>query len=282
MVLAMDWSEYLCAEFTPRIVNNCLQTGPGGRLGRCLDRVPSPRRPWNHWNMQLLLLVLGALLVMLGLSAFARATPAQLARFGRIVAMGGIVGLALLLLARGQLQIALIVLGAGLPLLLGRRGGLLGRAKSAGQASGVETEYLRVRLDHDSGAMEGEVLAGSFAGRSLSSLSRSEVERLLVECREANPRSVSLVEGYLDRRFPHWRDEPGPAGSSGGQGNQVLGAAMTPQEARRILDVSEAAGEEEIRSAWRELMKRNHPDQGGSSYLAAKINEAKDVLLGKS
>ena len=232
--------------------------------------------------MQLLLVVLGALLMALSLSAFARASPAQVARIVRYGAAGGIAALAFLLLARGQLQLALIVLAAGLPFVLGRRGGLLGSGrKSTGQTSGVATDYLEIKLDHDSGTMDGQVLVGAFAGRALSSLSRPELGRLLVECRTNDPRSIPLLEGYLDRRFPDWRDEPGTAGSSDERSAETSGAAMTPQEARRILGVNEAAGEEEIRAAWRELMKRNHPDQGGSSYLAAKINEAKDVLLGK-
>ena len=55
--------------------------------------------------------------------------------------------------------------------------------------------------------------------------------------------------------------------------------AMSAKEALNILALQEGASENQIRSAHRSLMKQNHPDRGGSDYLAARINAAKDVLL---
>lgn len=56
---------------------------------------------------------------------------------------------------------------------------------------------------------------------------------------------------------------------------------MDRREASLILGVRESAAEEKVKDAHRRIMIANHPDSGGSSFVAAKVNEAKDVLLGK-
>jgi hypothetical protein len=162
----------------------------------------------------------------------------------------------------------------------GGLGGLGGFGKpSAGRSSDVETEYLRMTLEHDTGEMHGEVLKGPFDGRRLADLSLPQLLELLGDCRREDPQSAQLLETYLDRtEGPDWREadeEP-----TGGRDEAPSGGgAMTVDEAREILGVDAGAGEEEIRAAHHRLMLKNHPDKGGSSYLAAKINQAKDVLL---
>jgi hypothetical protein len=192
---------------------------------------------------------------------------------------------AALLLARGALPLAIPVGLFGLALLGLPVGpwfrGLGGSAeKSPGQTSGVRTEGLAMELDHDSGEMEGRCLKGPFAGRMLSSLTDDELFQLLAELRANDQQGALLLEAYLDRRLPDWRErdrdqatkeQPRPAGRG----------PMSAKEAYDVLGLPPDATDDDIRAAHRKLMMKVHPDQGGSDYLAARINEAKDVLLGK-
>jgi hypothetical protein len=132
-------------------------------------------------------------------------------------------------------------------------------------------------LDHDSGGMDGTVLQGRWKGRRLSELSVDGLLDLLAETRIGDADSAQLVEAYLDRARPDWRETAGEAAAAQAP---PASAAMTREEARRILEVGPDADEATIRDAHRRLMMKLHPDLGGSSYLAAKINQAKDVLLG--
>jgi hypothetical protein len=155
--------------------------------------------------------------------------------------------------------------------------------KSPGQKSGVRTQTLEMVLDHDSGRMDGRCLKGPFTGRALSSLSDDELLRLLEETRATDPQGALLMEAYLDRRSEGWRDRRSkdapkdharqPRGQQG---------CMSATEAFDVLGVKAGAGKQEIRAAHRRLMMKFHPDQGGSTYLAARINEAKEALLGRN
>lgn len=148
---------------------------------------------------------------------------------------------------------------------------------SAGQASDIETDYLRMTLDHDSGEMMGVVLRGAFSGRDLGDLGLEELLSLFEECLRADEKGARVLEAYLDRgRHQGWRDAMDARNTNGKPG----AAPMTHTEAREILGVGEDATVDEIKAAHRGLMQRNHPDHGGSTYLAAKINLAKEMLLG--
>ena len=221
--------------------------------------------------------------------AFSKADPKKLARFMRQA--GGIVSLVLaaVLLARGlfPLAIPLGLLGFS---LLGQSLGLrfpgispgAGRSqKSAGQRSAVRTATLEMELDHDSGSIEGRVLRGRYAGRAFDDMDLTELLDLMAECARDDPQGAQLLQAYLDRQWPEWRDRVGEgfAGQEGG-GGAPSGGRMTREEAYEVLGLAPGASEDDIRKAHRTLMKRFHPDQGGSTYLATKINEAKDVLLG--
>ena len=80
------------------------------------------------------------------------------------------------------------------------------RGRSGGRVSTARSAMLDMRLDHDSGAMTGAVLAGTFAGRGLETLSRPELLVLRAELRRDDPDGVALLETYLDRRFTGWRE----------------------------------------------------------------------------
>lgn len=229
-----------------------------------------------------LLIGIGILVVAwLALRWFAEAEPRQVVTALKWAA--GVVGgaVAAWLVVTGRLGQALVLASAMAPLFV-RWKALWTQVKNAhgpsrGNRSNVESAWFRMSLDHDSGAMEGLILKGEHRGRRLEELSRAALMTLLAECRIDDPDSAALLEAYLDRAHPGWRQHD----SGGGAGpSPTPSAAMTRDEAYRVLGLEPGAGGAEIRDAYKRLMKKLHPDQGGSSYLAAKINQAKDLLLG--
>lgn len=239
----------------------------------------------------LLYLFLGFLLmlVVVGLmAAFTQARPAALARSLRWTAIGlAAAGIVLLpFIGRGSL----VAFGPAvlLPLLtrwlLRRMPAWDGFGSQSGRSSSVETAWLAMTLDHDSGSMGGTVRAGRFAGRQLSTLDRAELLALLDECRSGDPDSVPLIEAYLDRtQGPGWREAAGGSGgAAAGEGAATGSSAhggMSREEAYEILGLDSGADENAVKEAHRKLMQKLHPDHGGSTYLAAKINQAKDLLM---
>ncbi len=210
---------------------------------------------------------------------FVGAEPAQVKRvaFWVAIVLGVVVG-GYLLFAGRQLLAALWVpaLLAFLWLRPLWQRAKAARGPSSGQTSEVATRFLDMTLDHDSGAMTGTVREGRFAGRRLETLSLDDLIELWQTCMAEDEQSARVLESYLDRTLGDaWREKVSKGQAGGGPG-----APMTREEAYEILGLEPGADEAEIRKAYRRLMQKIHPDQGGSGYLAAKINQAKDLLLG--
>jgi hypothetical protein len=226
--------------------------------------------------MQYLLLgMVALLLLLLATRAYTLANPQMLARQLRIAAGVAALAGAGLLVMRGMVGYGMSLAALGSWLLWGTAGAGAPVQQTGGQVSRIATAHLEVELDHDSGAISGRVLKGSFAGRDLQELTPAETARLWEDCRFVDPQSAQILEAYLDRRHPNWREDFARAEGK----ESPTGATMTRAQALQVLGLEEGAGEEEIRRAHRELMLKLHPDRGGSSYLAAQINAAKEVLL---
>ena len=227
-------------------------------------------------------------------------TPAQIKKATTLWTLYFIIGVLVLLVATGRAHwlfavlasiagILIPVLKRGLPFFI-RYLPFLARlyqqtkatrsaqGQSQGQQSKVETAYLRMTLDHDSGEINGEVLQGALAGTFLSELSLGKIFDLLQECQRNDVEAIPLLEAYLDRMHgSEWRNQANGHYSSAG--TQSSSGEMSAQEAYEILGLQANATEQEILDAHRRLMQKLHPDRGGSTYLAAKINQAKEFLL---
>ena len=209
---------------------------------------------------------------------FAKTSPSQASGLTRKLAGGVIIALSGLLALRGLTAYAapLFALGLG---LIGQSAlfpnGFPWRTKSAGQKSRVATSILSMELDHDSGGMTGEVLFGPFKGARLEEMNPNDLQSLYQFCAKASDQSISLLEAWLDRNKPEWRETWKGADKAKQSGT----GAMSHDEALAVLGLKAGATTEDVRNAHRRLMKDFHPDRGGSDYLAAKINQAKDILV---
>jgi hypothetical protein len=220
--------------------------------------------------------ILGGLLLLVYL--FVNADPASLARTLKWTALGVAVMLFIALLLSERFAFLWLPLTLAFPYLRRARSlfhGFHNVGATGGKTSEVATEYLRMSLDHDSGTMTGTVLAGSFAGLRLDELSPADLLALLRECRAADEEGARLLEAYLDRVEPEWRDhvagEPPPPRSGSSD--------ISVDEAYAILGLTPGADAAAITAAYHRLMMQLHPDHGGTDYLATKINRARDVLL---
>ncbi|MGN6570452.1 MAG: DnaJ domain-containing protein [Pseudolabrys sp.] len=227
------------------------------------------------------ILILGILALVLGLWALNIITKVDPKIAARVTkAAGGLIslGMAVFLGLRGELWVAIPLGTFGLGLLgwmpFGPAGFSKRTQKSSGQTSRVTSSVLAMELDHDTGRMRGRFTAGPQQGRDLDDIDVASLAKLMPDLDEE---SRALLLAYLDRRDPAWT-EHAQGDATAGRGFAPTGK-MTDEEAYQILGLQPGAGAEDIARAHRSLMKKLHPDQGGSTYLAARVNEAKDTLL---
>lgn len=219
------------------------------------------------------------LLVLLGVaSAFLRADPARLASGMRTLGpiLLALVGGAVLLVGRSGFGGIMLFVAIGW--YFATRTTTRPDVRLApGKRSTVRTAALEMELDHNTGGLEGLVLAGRHDGKMLGAMGLAELQHLYREL-SGDAESRQLLETYLDGRFPVWRKN---SETNGGEGLGVAPGpgAMTKEEAYKVLGLEAGAAAADVRKAHRRLMQRLHPDIGGTSFLAARINEAKDVLL---
>ncbi len=235
---------------------------------------------------KLFLAVVGLIGLMWVFSRLGRLTPEQRRKMLVMTALYGGAGILVLLIVTGRLPWLFALLGALIPWL--QRALIAKRTydtfqafkgSTGGKSSAVTTRFLRVTLDHDSGAMAGEVLEGRFEGQRLEAMALESLLKLHTQCRE-DLQSLSILEAYLDRLHGDiWREQV----EGGGAGEGVSGAqspiSMSKKEAEEILGVESDAGRDTIIAAHRRLIQKLHPDRGGSDYLSARINQARDFLL---
>lgn len=247
-----------------------------------------------------LLALIGAVLLRRWLTQTPRSVVMQhLHRMGIALAIGTF----LFLIASGRLPWLVALLGTAaagisrlLPLLrfapLFQR--LWGYHRSKGNFRGmgagsspppnrstVESRFVRMTLDHETGEMIGEVLEGAYTGKTIQALDLYDLAQLLLECQAADAEeSTALVRAYLERVYgKNWQAQVNAWAKHHSSANH---GEMGREEAYQILGLGIEASEQEIIAAHRRLMQKVHPDHGGSDYLAAIINQAKDLLLGKS
>jgi len=216
---------------------------------------------------------------------YATADTKTLLKALKWVLLGIVVSVALFFVVTGRLAWAIATLPALIPWFfrarsIARAAKTFARMSQAqaggrpGEQTELETRFLRMSLDHGTGTMDGDVTAGPFAGRQLSGMALGELVELLKFCWVEDEESARVVETFLDRSHPDWRET-----AKQGQGSSRT-SAMDRAEALQVLGLEEGASAAEIKDAHRRLIAGLHPDHGGSDYLAAKINQAKDLLLG--
>ena len=243
--------------------------------------------------MPRLLLLLAIAITLVILVRRVQALPPHKRRAGYLqIVFGGAAILALILTLAGKMHWVgaaltglLVVFRHSLPLLI-RAFPFLhnwwqqrqGPGNPDNQQSQVNSALLRMTLDHSTGELAGEVLAGPWKGWFLAEMNRAQLDELMAFCQSEDEDSVQLLSSYLEQRFPGGTDHESATHE---QSTASDSSGITRSEALAVLGLDEQATDEDIVAAHRSLIQKLHPDRGGNDYLAAKINEAKDFLLAK-
>ena len=240
---------------------------------------------------EILLGAVALIAILFLVRAFVGADPKALVRALRYVGAGALALLAIWLFVTDRFAPGMFVASAAWGLFT--RGHIWpggwpsynfpGRSRSTpGQATSVRTQWLEMELDHDSGDMRGTVLKGLHAGRRLDQIDKDALVALYREVGAGDPETARLLEAYLDRTFGvDWRADAQEDHATSDRAGDQPRTGISRSEALKVLGLQEGASDDDIRAAHRRLMLQNHPDKGGTDYIAAKINEAKDVLLAR-
>ena len=217
--------------------------------------------------MQLIIGVLLALALFWGIRQWHQAAEGAGWLQGSVISLIGTALLIMLVMGRVQMVVVLGVAAAVFWRPLTRMLRQLSRSRGGDAVRTVETDLLHMQFDRATGRIEGWLMEEGRPGVSLNRLDEAALRELYERARRHHSESVALLDAYLEQRLgERWRSATGAE-------------AMTLAEACAILGVSADAPREAIISAHRRLIQKLHPDRGGSDYLAARVNEAKAVLL---
>jgi hypothetical protein len=183
-------------------------------------------------------------------------------------------GIWLIFIRLVALAIPILILGA---VLLPSRNVAIAK-RSTTRTSQVRSAHLEMTLDHETGSIDGEILTGILQGQALSDLALHELLRFHAEV-QTDEETVKLFETFLDSAHPEWRDQMEQSAARGETASSHS-RQLNRDEAYRLLGLEAGASEADIREAYHRLIKRVHPDHGGSAALTAQITEARNMLLG--
>ena len=234
--------------------------------------------------MPRLLLLIVAVFTLWYLWQYLRSSPAKdrkrlLWKWGSLA----LLAIAVILVATGRIHWVGAALAAMIPLLRSAMIWLprvLPVATLLGKKFGpstLRTQGLKVTFDFASGDADGEVFTGPFTGKQLSELDDAQLKEQLAFFQADDRQSTLLLQAYLMKKGIGGFSQ---SGQNGNQNNSPMDTNLSQEEALQILGLEPGADKEEIVKAHKRLIQKLHPDRGGNQYLAAKINAARDRLVG--